>query len=63
MFTLERSIKVRFVFDLFSKGYDGLLFNNYFKKGFNFINSFFDVLVVWRWNEVVFIGDIRKMFN
>lgn len=60
---LERIIKVWLVFDLFLKGYDGLFFNDYFEKGFNFINSFLDVLVVWWWDEVVFIGDVCKMFN
>lgn len=63
MFMLERIIKVRFVFDLFLKGRDGLFFNDFFEKGFNFINSFVDVLVVWRWNKVVFVDDVRKMFN
>ena len=37
--------------------------NDYLEKGPNYINSLLDVLAAWRWNEVAFIGDIRKMFN
>lgn len=63
MFILEKSIKVRFVFDLFFKGYDGFFLNDYLETGLNYINSLFNVLIVWRWDEVGYFGDIRKMFN
>ncbi|XP_068707535.1 uncharacterized protein [Montipora foliosa] len=61
--TPERTTKVRLVFDSSSKGHDGLSLNDYLEKGPNYINSLLDVLAAWRWNEVAFIGDIRKMFN
>ena len=38
-------------------------FNDHLEKGSNFINSLLDVLAAWRWNEVAFTDDIRKMFN
>ena len=63
VFTPERTTKVRLVFDSSSKGHDGLSLNDYLEKGPNFINSLFDVLAAWRWNEVAFTGDVRKMFN
>ena len=61
--TQERTTKVRLVFDSSSKGHDSLSLNDYLEKGPNYINSLLDVLAAWRWNEVAFIGDIRKMFN
>ena len=63
VFTPERTTKVRLVFDSPSKGHDGLSLNHYLEKGPNYINSLPDALASWRWNEVAFIGDIRKMFN
>ena len=63
VFTPERTTKVRLVFDSSSKGHDGLSLNDYLEKGPNFINSLLDVLAAWRWDEVAFTGDVRKMFN
>ena len=63
MFTPARTTKVRLVFTSSSQGHDGLSLNDYLKKGPNFINSLFDVLAAWQWNEVAFTGDVRKMFN
>ena len=63
VFTPERTTKVRLVFDSSSKGHDGLSLNDHLEKGPNFINSLLDVLAAWRWNEVAFTGDVRKMFN
>ena len=63
MFTPERTTKIRLVFDSSLKGHDGLSLNDYLEKGPNFINSLLDVLAAWRWVEVAFTGDVRKMFN
>lgn len=63
VFTPERTTNVRLVYDTSSKGHDGLSLNDHLEKGPNFINSLLDVLAAWRWNEVAFTGDVRKMFN
>ena len=63
LITPERTTKVQLVFDSSSKGHDGLSLNDYLEKGPNFINSLLDVLRAWRWDKVVFTGDVRKMFN
>ena len=63
VFTPERTTKVRLVFDSSSKGHDGLSLNDHLEKGPNYINSLPNVLIAWRWNEVAYSGDIRKMFN
>ena len=63
VFTPERTTKVRLFFDASSKGHDGLSLNDHLEKGPNYINSFPNVLMAWRWNEVAYSGDIRKMFN
>ena len=63
VFTPERTTRVRLVFDSSSKGYDGLSLNDRLEKGPNFINSLLDVLAAWRWDEVAYTGDVRKMFN
>ena len=63
VFTPERTTKVRLVFDSLSRGHDGLSLNDHLEKGPNFINSLLDVLAAWRWNEVAFTGNVRKMFN
>ena len=63
VFTPERTTKVRLVFDSSSKGHDGLSLNDHLEKGPNFINSLLDVLAAWRWNEVAYTGDVKKMFN
>ena len=56
VFTPEKSTKVRLVFDLSSKGHDGLSLNDHAKKGPNYINSLPDVLSVWRWDEFAYAG-------
>ena len=48
---------------LLQKVNDGLSLNDFLEKGPNFINSLVNVLAAWRWNEVAFTGDVRKMFN
>ena len=63
VFTPERTTKVRLVFDASSKGHDGLYLNDHLEKGPNYINSLPNVLLVRRWNEVAYSGDVRKMFN
>ena len=63
VFTPERTTNVRLVFDASSKGHDGLSLNDHLEKGPNCINSLPNVLMAWRWNEVAYSGDIRKMFN
>jgi len=63
VFTPERTTKVRLVYDSSLKGHDGLSINDHLEKGPTFINSLLDVLAAWRWNEVAFTGDVRKMFN
>ena len=63
LFTPERTTKVRLVFDSSSKGHDDFSLNDYLEKGPNFINNLFDVLTAWRWDEVAYTGDVRKMFN
>lgn len=55
--------KVRLVFDSSSKGHNGLSLNYHLEKGPNYINSLPNVLAAWRWDEVAYAGDIRKMFN
>ena len=57
VFTPKRTTKVS------SRGHDGLSLNDHLEKGPNFINSLLDVLAAWRWNEIAFTGDVRKMFN
>ncbi|KAK3706998.1 hypothetical protein QZH41_014076 [Actinostola sp. cb2023] len=63
VFTPEKTTKVRLVFDASAKGHDGLSLNDHLEKGPNYINSLTDVLIAWRWDNVAYSGDIRKMFN
>ena len=63
VFTPERTTKIRLVFDASSKGHDSLSLNDHLEKGPNYLNSLPNVLMAWRWNEVAYSGDIRKMFN
>ena len=48
VFTLERTTKVRLVFDASAQGRDGKPLNDNLKKGPNYINSLPDVLIAWR---------------
>ena len=63
VFTPDKSTKLRLVFDASAKGPEGLSLNDYLEKGPNYINSIPDVLMAWRWDNVAFCGDLRKMFN
>ena len=63
VFTPEKTTKVRLVFDSSSRGHDGLSLNDHLEKGPNYINSLPNVLTGWRWDEVAYAGDVRKMFN
>lgn len=63
VFTPEKTTKVRLVFDASSKGHDGLSLNDHLEKGPNYINQLPSVLTAWRWDEVAYTGDVRKMFN
>ena len=63
VFTPEKTTNVRLVFDSSSKGHDGLSLNDHLEKGPNYINSLPNVLTAWRWDEVAYTGDVRKMFN
>ena len=51
------------MFDSSSKGHNGLSLNDHLEKGPNYINNLPNVLTAWRWDEVAYAGDIRKMFN
>ena len=63
VFTPERSTKIRLVFDASAKGHAGLSLNDYLEKGPNYINNLINVFMSWRWDEIAYAGDIRKMFN
>ena len=63
VFTPQRTTKVRLVLIHLQKVTTGLFLNDYLEKGPNFINSLLDGLAAWRWDEVAFTGDVRKMFN
>ena len=63
VFTPERSTKIRLVFDASAKGPDGKSLNDYLEKGPNYINNIQNVLMAWRWAQVGYCGDLRKMFN
>ena len=63
VFTPEKTTKVRLVFDSSCKGHDGLSLNDRLEKGPNYINQLPNVLTAWRWDEVAYSGDVRKMFN
>jgi hypothetical protein len=63
VFTPEKTTKVQLVFDSSCKGHDGLSLNDHLEKGPNYINELPNVLTAWRWDEVAYSGDVRKMFN
>ena len=63
MFTPDKSNKVRLVFDSSSKVHNGLSLNEHLEKGPNYINCLPNVVMAWRWDEVAYSGDVRKMFN
>ena len=47
----------------FTKGPNGKSLNDYLEKGPNYINSLLNVLMAWRYDNVAYTGDVRKMFN
>ena len=63
VFTPEKTTKVRLVFDSSAKGHDGFSLNDHLEKGPNYINELASVLMAWRWDDVAYSGDVRKMFN
>lgn len=63
VFTPEKTTKVRLVFDSSAKGHDGFSLNDHLEKGPNYINELPSVLMAWRWDDVAYSGDVRKMFN
>ena len=63
VFTPERTTQVRLVFDAAAKGPSGRSLNDHLEKGQNYINSLPEVLIDYRWDDIAYTGDIRKMFN
>jgi hypothetical protein len=63
VFTPDKTTKVRLVFDSSCEGHDGLSLNDHLEKGPNYINDIPNVLAAWRWDNIAYSGDVRKMFN
>ena len=63
VFTPDKTTKVRLVFDSSCEGHDGLSLNDHLEKGPNYINDIPNVLAAWRWDDIAYSGDVRKMFN
>ena len=63
VFTPDKTTKLRLVFDSSAKGHDDHSLNDHLEKGPNYINELPGVLAAWRWNNVAYSGDVRKMFN
>jgi hypothetical protein len=63
VFTPEKTTKVRLAFDSSCKGHNGLSLNDHLGKGPSYINDIPDVLASWRWHNIAYAGDVRKMFN
>ena len=61
--TPDRSTKLRLVYDASAKGQNGKSLNDHLEKGPNYINSLPNVLIAWRFDQVAYSGDMRKMFN
>ena len=61
--TPEKTTKVRLVFDSSCEGHNGLSLNDHLEKGPNYINDIPEVLAAWRWDNIAYAGDVRKMFN
>ncbi|XP_015767845.1 PREDICTED: uncharacterized protein LOC107346552 [Acropora digitifera] len=61
--TPDRSTKLRLVYDASTKGQNEKSLNNHLEKGLNYINSLPNVLIAWRFDQVAYSGDMRKMFN
>ncbi len=63
VFTPDKTTKLRLVFDSSAKGHDNRSLNDHLEKGPNYINQLPSVLAAWRWDNVAYSGDVRKMFN
>ncbi len=63
VFTPDKTTKLRLVFDSSAKGHDNRSLNDHLEKGPNYINELPSVLAAWRWDNVAYSGDVRKMFN
>jgi len=63
VFTPDRTTKLRLVFDASAKGPNGKYLNDHLEKGPHYINSLPNVLMAWRFDQVAYTGDMRKMFN
>ncbi|XP_068719031.1 uncharacterized protein [Montipora capricornis] len=61
--TPDRTTKLRLVYDASAKGQNGKSLNDNLEKGPNYINSLPNVLIAWRFDQVAYSGDMRKMFN
>ena len=61
--TAYRTTNLRLVYDASAKRQNGKSLNNDLEKEPNYINSLPDVLMAWRFDEVAYSGDMRKMFN
>ena len=63
VFTPDKSTKLRLVFHSSAKGHDNCSLNDHLEKGPIYINELPSVLAAWRWDNVAYSGDVRKMFN
>ena len=54
---------MRLVFDSSCEANDGLSLNDHLEKRPNYINDIPNVLAAWRWDDIAYSGDVRKMFN
>ena len=63
VYTPGKTTQLRLVFDSSCKGYDGRSLNDHLEKGPNYINDIPNVLAAWRWDNIAYSGDVKKMFN
>ena len=63
VFTPDKTTKLRLVFDSSAKGHDDRSLNDHLEKGPHYTNELPRVLAAWRWDNVAYSGDVRKMFN
>ena len=61
--TPDRTTKFRLVYDASAKGQNGKSLSDHLEKGPNYVNSLPNVLIAWRFDQVAYSGDMRKMFN
>lgn len=61
---LKLDFKIMLVWIVFnsSVNFMGYVFNEYWVKGLDLLNSFIGILIRFRENEIVFIGDVCKMY-